>query len=90
MNPHSLGFTKLRFWSSSDKLPIERIIANILADPTENDVSILLHTFDKEIILNVWNKLLVRNEVHSSVIPITTKILQEHIMNRPQDTGPGK
>lgn len=76
-NPHQLGFSKLRFWSSGDQLPAQRIIARVLADPTEHDLLILKEHFETNKILTTWTQLKDRGEVAESVIPITTHLLEK-------------
>jgi len=75
INPHQLGFSKERFWSSGEQLPIIRVIARVLADPTENDLAILNRRFGMDLILSTWEQLKERGEVAESVIPITQDIL---------------
>jgi len=74
-NPHTLGLSKGRFTSSGDQLPIERIIARVLADPTEDDIKILYDEFGLDAIMIIWQTVLDRRDVAESVIPITNLIL---------------
>jgi hypothetical protein len=74
-NPHELGLSKGRFWSSGDELPVIRIIARVLADPTEKDLEILKNRFGIDAMLQVWGQLRDRGEVADSVVPITEKML---------------
>jgi len=76
IDPRSLGLTKNRFWSSGNQLPAYRIIASVLADPTEDDLQILKQQFGLSSILATWSELKKRDEVADSVIPITTAILK--------------
>ena len=77
VNPHELGFTKLRFWSSGEQLPADRVIARVLADPTEEDLLTLKKHFGTSLILSTWTRLQERNEVAESVIPITDDFLRK-------------
>ena len=77
VNPHKLGFTKLRFWSSGEQLPVDRVIARVLADPTEEDLLTLKKHFGTSLILSTWTRLQERNEVAESVIPITDDFLRK-------------
>jgi len=79
VSPHSLGLSKTRFWSSGKTLPVNRIIARVLADPTEKDIAILKQKFGFSLILSTWKQLQERNEVAESVIPITQKILRKMV-----------
>ena len=76
VNPHQLGFSKLRFWSSGEQLPVVRVIARVLADPTEDDLLTLKEHFGTNLILSTWTQLKERNEVAESVIPITDRLLR--------------
>jgi len=77
VSPHLLGLSKGRFWSSGNMLPVNRVIARVLADPVENDIVILKQHFGLSIILSIWKQLLERNEVAESVIPVTRNILRK-------------
>ena len=77
VNPHKLGFSKLRFWSSGEQLPVDRVIARVLADPTEDDLLTLKERFGMGLILSTWTQLKERNEVAESVIPITADFLRK-------------
>lgn len=77
VNPHHLGLSKLRFWSSGDQLPVIRVIARVLADPTEDDLLTLKHLFGMSLILSTWKQLKERHEVAESVIPITANLLRK-------------
>lgn len=76
VNPHSLGLSKGRFWSSGKQLPVIRVIARVLADPVEKDLDILNQRFGLSTILATWKQLLDRGEVSESVIPVTRDILR--------------
>ena len=71
-----MGLTKGRFWSSPEKLPVERVIARVLADPVESDVYILKNHFGIKLLQDVWEKIKEREEVAESVIPVTENILK--------------
>jgi len=77
VNPHQLGFSKVRFWSSGEQLPVVRVIARVLADPTEDDLLILKQHFGMSLILSTWKQLKERHEVAESVIPITSHLLRQ-------------
>lgn len=77
VSPHSLGLSKGRFWSSGKTLPVNRIIARVLADPTEKDIAILKRKFGFSLILSTWKELQARKEVAESVTPITRNILRK-------------
>lgn len=77
VDPRSLGLTKSRFWSSGNQLPAYRIIARVLADPTEEDLHILKQQFGLDSILATWSELKTRGEVAESVIPITMTYLRK-------------
>ena len=77
VSPHSLGLSKGRFWSSGQTLPVNRVIARVLADPTEKDIVKLKQHFGLSSILSTWKQLQERKEVAESVIPITQKILRK-------------
>lgn len=77
VNPHSLGLSKGRFWSSGDQLPARRIIARVLADPVKKDLEILKKRFGMSTILATWKQLNDRGEVAISVVPITRNILRQ-------------
>jgi transcriptional regulator with XRE-family HTH domain len=77
VNPHQLGLSKVRFWSSGDQLPANRVIARVLADPTEGDLLTLKHRFGMSLILSTWTQLRERHEVAKSVIPVTNHILRK-------------
>jgi len=76
VSPHSLGLSKGRFCSSGKTLPVNRIIARVLADPIEKDIVILIQQFGLSLILSTWKQLQDRNEVAESVIPITRGMLR--------------
>ena len=77
VNPHKLGLSKVRFWSSGDRLPVNRVIASVLADPTKEDLLILKNHFGMGLILSTWKQLKDRHEVAESVIPVTTNLLRK-------------
>ena len=77
VNPHNLGLSRGRFWSSGDQLPVMRVIARVLDDPTEPDIVKLKQHFGMGLILSTWQQLKERGEVSPSVIPITQKILKK-------------
>lgn len=77
VNPHQLGFSKVRFWSSGDRLPVNRVIARVLADPTKEDLLILKNHFGMGLILSTWKQLKDRHEVAESVIPVTANLLKK-------------
>ncbi|MET0104838.1 MAG: hypothetical protein ABW072_06800 [Sedimenticola sp.] len=77
VNPHELGLSKGRFWSSPDQLPAVRIIARVLADPVEKDLEILKEHFGMEAIIETWERLLARHEVAETVVPITEHMLKK-------------
>ena len=77
VNPHQLGFSKVRFWSSGDRLPANRVIARVLADPTKEDLLILKNHFGMGLILSTWKQLKDRHEVADSVIPVTANLLKK-------------
>jgi HTH-type transcriptional regulator/antitoxin HipB len=77
VNPHQLGLSKVRFWSSGDQLPVIRIIARVLADPTEDDLLTLKQHFGMSLILSTWKQLKERHEVAESVIPVTANLLRK-------------
>ena len=77
VNPHQLGLSKVRFWSSGDQLPIIRVIARVLADPTEGDLLILKNHFGMGLLLSTWKQLKERQEVAESVIPVTANLLNK-------------
>jgi hypothetical protein len=79
VSPHSLGLSKIRFWSSGKTLPVKRIIARVLADPTEEDIAILKDKFGLSLILSTWELLQERKEVAESVVPITSEILRKMV-----------
>ena len=79
VNPHKLGLSKVRFWSSGDKLPVNRVIARVLADPTKEDLLILKKRFGMGLVLSTWKQLKERREVAESVIPITANLLRKLI-----------
>jgi hypothetical protein len=76
-NPHTLGLSKGRFWSSGDQLPITRIIARVLADPVEEDLVKLKQHFGMDIIMATWKELNERGEIADSVLPITEAMLEK-------------
>ena len=75
-NPHTLGLSKGRFWSSGDQLPVTRIIARVLADPVEEDLVKLKQHFGIDIIMATWQELNERGEIASAVLPITKAMLE--------------
>jgi len=77
VSPHSLGLSKERFWSSGKTLPVNRIIALVLADPIEKDIAKLKQHFGLSAILSTWKQLQERKEVAESVIPVTQQILRK-------------
>lgn len=77
VNPHQLGLSKIRFWSSGDQLPLVRVIARVLADPTEDDLITLKQRFGMSLILSTWQQLRERNEVPESIIPVTNHLLRQ-------------
>ena len=77
VNPHQLGLSKVRFWSSGDRLPVNRVIARVLADPTKEDLLILKNHFGMGLILSTWKQLKDRHEVAESVIPVTANLLRK-------------
>ncbi len=77
VNPHQLGFSKVRFWSSGDRLPVNRVIARVLADPTKEDMLILKKRFGMGLVLSTWKQLKERHEVAKSVIPVTSHLLRK-------------
>lgn len=76
VNPHQLGLSKMRFWSSGDRLPVKRVIARVLADPTEDDLLILKKRFGMGLVLSTWKQLKECHEVAESVIPVTSHLLK--------------
>jgi len=78
-SPHALGLSKERFWSSGNTLPVKRIIARVLSDPTEEDIAILNDKFGLSLILSTWELLQERKEVAESVVPITNEILRKMV-----------
>ncbi len=77
VNPHQLGLSKVRFWSSGDQLPVKRVIARVLADPTEDDLFVLKKRFGMGLVLSTWKQLKERHEVAESVIPVTSHLLRK-------------
>ena len=77
VNPHQLGLSKVRFWSSGDLLPVNRVIARVLADPTKEDLLILKKRFGMGRVLSTWKQLKERHEVAKSVIPVTSRLLSK-------------
>jgi len=77
VNPHQLGLSKVRFWSSGNLLPVNRVIARVLADPTKEDILILKECFGMGRVLSTWKQLKERHEVAKSVIPVTSSLLRE-------------
>ncbi len=77
VNPHSLGLSKGRFWSSGDQLPLIRVIARVLADPVFEDLQKLKDHFGMDMILSTWKQLQDRNEVPESIVPVTKKMLRK-------------
>jgi len=76
VNPHKLGLSKVRFWSSGNLLPVNRVIARVLADPTKEDLLILKERFGMGRVLSTWKQLKERDEVAKSVIPVTSHLLK--------------
>ena len=76
-NPHTLGLSKGRFWSSGDQLPATRIIARVLADPVEADLVKLKQHFGMAQILATWKQLIQRGDITESVVPITKMMLRK-------------
>lgn len=76
-NPHTLGLSKGRFSSSGDQLPINRIIARVLADPVEADLVILKQRVGMDTILATWKQLTERGDIAEAVVPITQKLITE-------------
>jgi len=74
-DPHTLGLSKGRFWSSGDQLPATRIIARVLADPVEADLVKLKRYFGMDMIIETWEQLTERGEIAESVVPITRTML---------------
>ena len=79
VNPHALGFTKVRFWSSGNQLPAIRVIARVLADPVESDLEVLVKQFGINNVLESWKQLQERGEVTESVIPLVNQMLNKLI-----------
>ena len=79
VNPHTLGLTKIRFWSSGKQLPAIRVIARVLADPIESDLEVLVKKFGINNVLESWKQLQERREVTESVIPIVNQMLKKLI-----------
>ena len=77
VNPHQLGLSKVRFWSSGEQLPVIRVIARVLADPTKEDLLILKKRFGMGLVLSTWKQLKERREVAKSVIPVTSHLLSK-------------
>ena len=77
VNPHQLGLSKVRFWSSGNRLPVNRVIARVLADPTKEDLLILKKHFGMGLVLSTWKQLKERGEVAKSVIPVTSSLLRK-------------
>lgn len=77
VDPHTLGLSKGRFWSSGKQLPVSRVIARVLADPIEQDILILKQHFGLSTILATWKLLLDRDEVAESIIPVTKSMLRK-------------
>ncbi len=77
VNPHQLGLSKVRFWSSGDQLPVIRVIARVLADPTKDDLLILKKRFGMGLVLSIWKQLKERGEVAKSVVPVTSRLLSK-------------
>ncbi len=75
-NPHTLGLSKGRFWSSGVELPVTRIIARVLADPTEPDLNKLKQHFGMDIIMETLEVLVERGDIAESVVPITEAMLK--------------
>lgn len=76
-NPHTLGLSKGRFWSSGNQLPVTRIIARVLADPVEADLAILKRHFGVGTILATWKQLTDCGDIAKSVVPITQMMLRK-------------
>lgn len=81
VNPHQLGLSKGRYWSSGKQLPVIRVIARVLADPVKSDLEILKKHFGIDMILETWQQLLERQEVAESIIPITELMLKNLLDN---------
>ncbi len=75
-DPHALGLSKGRFWSSGVELPVTRIIARVLADPTEPDLRKLKQHFGMGMIMETWELLIKRCDIAASVVPITETMLK--------------
>lgn len=71
VNPRALGFTKERFWSSGETLPAKRVVARVLADPTESDIRKLVLWFGFGPVIATWSELKRRGEVSDLVAPVT-------------------
>ncbi len=80
VNPHQLGLSKVRFWSSGNQLPVNRVIARVLADPTEEDLLTLKQNFGMSLVLSIWQQLKERHEVAKSVIPVTSHLLRKLVI----------
>jgi len=76
-DPHALGLSKGRFWSSGEQLPVTRIIARVLADPVAEDLIKLKQHFGMDMIMETWRVLNERGEIADSVLPITKTMLEE-------------
>ncbi|MCF6258466.1 MAG: hypothetical protein L3K25_19595 [Gammaproteobacteria bacterium] len=76
-NPHTLGLSRGRFWSSGNQLPATRIIARVLADPAEPDLVKLKQHFGMGLILATWKRLTERGDIAESVVPITRTMLRK-------------
>ena len=81
VNPHTLGLSRGRFWSSGEQLPIIRIIARVLADPVKKDLEILKERFGMSEILAAWKLLNERGEIADSVVPVTKSMLRELVVS---------
>jgi len=79
INPHELGLSKQRFWSSGDRLPVKRVIARVLTDPNQYDLVLLLEQFGQQAVLETWEQLRERGEVAKLVEPITHHLLENSI-----------
>ena len=77
VNPHNLGLSKGRFWSSGKQLPLVRVIARVLVDPVFEDLQKLKDRFGMDMILSTWKQLQDRKEVPQSIVPVTKKMLRE-------------
>lgn len=81
VDPHELGLSKGRFWSSGQQLPAIRVVARVLADPVEKDLIILKDRFGLSTILATWQQLQDRGEVAESVAPLTSQLLKKLVIS---------